>query len=75
MGICYSPFSGLPHCTLASQVDNDLSHMGHPVQAGAWFKMDWLVRKIVSIPIGWLVILERANIPSNILFDMEWPVG
>jgi hypothetical protein len=46
--------------------------MGHLVLAGAQFKMEWLVKKIVLIQMGWLVILERVSIPLNIMYHLKW---
>ena len=39
-----SPFSGLPRSKPASRVDNDPSHMGHPVPAGPknCFGSNWM---------------------------------
>ena len=47
-----------PCCTLASWVDNDPSHMGHPVPAGAWSKMEWPVNWGSPSSMDWLAKKE-----------------
>jgi hypothetical protein len=49
--------------------------MGNPILASAQFKMKWPVKEIVSIQMGWPVILEKVNIPFNsVPFEMERPM-
>ena len=80
VSICFfwpRPCSFTHHHSPALSVDYPVVHQPAKLTMACltWTTWCWPVLKIVLVQIGWPAVLERVNIPFNILFEMEWPVG